>query len=773
VCGFRNCTLFLFLFTCQTAYSQLKQVVNGTVLDGFSNPLVGATVQLVNSDSTFLSISTEGGRFNFLVNPGRYQLMVTFTGFSPSDEEVLVIAGKINQLTIILREAPIQLNDIEIGVPMDAGLQGGYSISIEKTMRVPANFFDPVRMATSLPGVVGTNDQSNTISIKGYSPNALLWRLQGLDIVNPNHLANAGTLSDKPVANGGGVSILSSQVLDKTNFYSGSLPIAYGNALSGAMDMSLRPGNKVKREHTVQASLIGIDLATEGPMGKITGDEGAKSSYLINYRYSTVGLLSLAGINFGDEKINFQDLTFNLDFDQEKGKHLSVFGFGGLSSNQFNRKDSIDWETEKDRYNIDFNGKVFGIGMSSIVHSNSKSNWKMGLAVSGQQQDRQSESADVNSINNYIDREGYRNERTLISGTINYNQRLATQIWANAGLIATSFQQQLEVATLSKTNGINQYPNLTGSVDGVLWQPYVNASWKTKIAEITGGVRYVYFNYNGSSAIEPRVTVSSQVFNGQLLLGYGITSQMQQTQTYLSFQNSKLDLTKAHQFTASYHKSFDRNLSFKINTFYHKLFDVPVSADANPFSTLNQMDEFVTDPLTSTGLGRNYGADILLEKKFINQIYFIAGGSWYNSVYSNGSSTYRSTRYNGRFTSSISSGREWSRKKNKAFGFHTRLLYLGGLRQQQINEFDSFDYGETRYEDRNVYPTELPDYFRLDVRVSWRKNKPNYTRTLSLDIQNLTGQQNTAYYYYDTHLQRLETKYQLGIIPVLVYRVDF
>ena len=112
------------------------------------------------------------------------------------------------------------------------------------------------------------------------------------------------------------MSILSSQVLDKTDFYAGSLPVQYGNALSGAMDMSLRPGAKLKREHTIQASLIGIDLATEGPMGKLDKATGSKSSYLVNYRYSTIGLLSLAGVNFGDEKINFQDLTFHLDFDQ-------------------------------------------------------------------------------------------------------------------------------------------------------------------------------------------------------------------------------------------------------------------------------------------------------------------------------------------------------------------------------------------------------------------------------------------------------------------------
>jgi hypothetical protein len=773
--SFRNGALFLFLLTGYSALPQIKQTVNGIVTDELSKPLAGANVILSNADSTLMAASDDDGRFTFLASPGRYFITVSFTGFSAFNEEVLVIAGKSPQLAIVLRQTIVQLKDVEVSSRPGIDAAGGYSISIEKTMRVPANFFDPVRMATSLPGVVATNDQGNSISIKGYSPNALLWRLQGLDIVNPNHLANAGTLSDKPVANGGGVSILSSQVLDQTKFYSGALPVQYGNALSGALDMSLRAGNKIKREHTVQASLIGIDLATEGPMGKIAGEEGAKSSYLVNYRYSTVGLLSLAGINFGDEKINFQDLTFHLDFDQRKGRHLSIFGFGGLSSNEFDRKPETEWETEKDRYDIDFKGKVFGIGMSSTLYAGLKSNLKVGLAYSGQYQDRHSQSADITlPIDQYyIYRENYQSNRSLLSGSIDFAQRFSSFMQMDMGVLATSYQQYLNVETVSQTILTDPYPNMKGSVNGVLWQPYLNTKWTTRFVDIAAGVRYVYFGYNASSSVEPRLTATSTVFKGQLALSYGITSQMQQTQTYLADQNQSLKLTRAHQWMASYRKSFVRGFSFTVNAFHHKLFDVPVSAEVHPFSTINQMNEFAPNALTSTGLGKNYGADLLLENKFLNSIYFMAGGSWYATGYSNGTSAFYTSRYNGKFTITLSGGKEWNRRKNKTFGVHIRTLYLGGLRQQEINMADSQSYGDTRYNDNNVYPIKLPDYYRLDLRVSWRKNKPGYTRTLSIDIQNLTNQLNVAYYYYDTHTQKKETKYQLGLIPVLVYRIDF
>jgi Carboxypeptidase regulatory-like domain len=774
-------SFIVFSFFYYSAFAQIQQSVNGKVVDAFSKPLTGANVQLIGTDSVYQQSTNQDGDFLFSVIPGRYRIRVTFTGFEKAEEELLVIAGKVSQVRIALTEQAVQLKDVEITSGQgNAESQGGYSISIEKTMRVPANFFDPVRMATSLPGVVATNDQSNSISVKGYSPNALLWRLQGLDIVNPNHLANAGTLSDKPVANGGGVSILSSQVLDRTDFYSGSLPVQYGNALSGAMDMSLRPGSKRTREHTVQASLIGIDLATEGPMGKVangpSGGANSKSSYLVNYRYSTVGLLSLAGVNFGDEKINFQDLTFHLDFGLPKNKHLSVFGFGGLSDNQFDRKPDAEWKTEKDRYDIDFKGQVFGAGFMSTLLAQEKSNLKVGVAVSGQYQSRKSQSQQINpspSFPNYVFLENYQSDRTLVSAKLSFSQRIAPSTNFMAGAVATSIHHLMDVETVTPLYFDSYFPNVAGTVSGILWQPYISTSWKTKLATIVGGVRYVYFGYNASTSLEPRINITTPIFKGQLIAAYGVTSQIQQTQTYIASSNSALGQTRAHQFSASYQRNFEPGFSVRGNAYYHKLFDVPVSALAIPFSIVNQTDDFVPMDLSPAGLGRNKGLEVSVEKKFVNQLYFLAGGSWYGSGYSNGSSTFYTSRYNGKFTYSFSGGKEWSRRKNKTFGLHSRMLYLGGLRQQAIDVNASREFGTTVFVNENIFDVQLPDYFRLDLRVSWRKNKPNYTRTISLDIQNLTNQQNTAYRYYDTFLQTVETKYQLGLIPVLVYRVDF
>ena len=83
------------------------------------------------------------------------------------------------------------------------------------------------------------------------------------------------------------MSALSTQVIGNSDFYNGAFPAEYSNALSGVFDMHLRNGNNQKYEHAFQVGLMGVDLASEGPISKKRG-----SSYLVNYRFSTTSLAS-------------------------------------------------------------------------------------------------------------------------------------------------------------------------------------------------------------------------------------------------------------------------------------------------------------------------------------------------------------------------------------------------------------------------------------------------------------------------------------------------
>lgn len=252
--------------------TSVTQTIRGTVQDKASQqPLVGVAVYLSSTDPVIGAVTDQDGRFFLKAVPvGRYRLVASSVGFETfAYPDLLLGSGKEAVLNILLEQTAKNLDEVVV-TDRPSPVQtvspiSSRTFSVEETRRYAATFFDPARLVTSFPGVVGVNDQANHISVRGNSPNSLLWRLEGVDIVNPNHLSNAGTFGDRRVQSGGSQSVLSAQVLDDSRFYGGTFPASFGNAVGGVLDMHLRKGNNQQREYTAQIGLIGLEFAAEGP----------------------------------------------------------------------------------------------------------------------------------------------------------------------------------------------------------------------------------------------------------------------------------------------------------------------------------------------------------------------------------------------------------------------------------------------------------------------------------------------------------------------------
>lgn len=776
----RNNTAFIFfvvwLLVVKTASAQeLSQSVRGRITDEISGqPVSPAAVKVEGQGQIFQANADANGNFMLSVPAGRYRISVISSGYTPIDQELLVISGREAVVNVLLRQNVRELQEVEVSSAyLSEEIPGQHVLSIEKTLRIPANFFDPVRVATAYPGVVAASDQANSIIVRGNSPNGLLWRLNGLDIVNPNHLANAGTLSDKPSSNGGGVNILSAQMLDRTNFYTGTVPANFGNTLSGIIDMKLRDGNRSKHEYTAQASLIGLDFSAEGPMGK-----NQNTSFLANYRYSTVGLLSLMGIDFGDEAISFQDLSLNISSNFKNGATLTWFGFAGNSKNDFNAKEPDAWEEDKDRYDIFYSSGNYGVGVNYTVPLH-RGKFFAGAAYSGSHQERDATvSSQVEPTGNYLLSDDYKTDNTLLSVNLGYETFLGQEGAMEIGMMTNVVDNTISFTKETGCLGCADITTdqLTGANTGILLQPYTNFSYSfSKAMQVKVGARYLQYTFNNTGSFEPRMSYTIKPSQRETVdLSYSLISQIQLPQIYAGAGNSDLGLTRSHHFDLAYNRIFADGLNMKVGVFYQSLFDVPVEVSPSTFSALNLLEGSAPGHLVNEGTGENAGADITLEKYFYNKNYFLVGGSYYESKYTGSDGIKRNTRFNGNYTLSAIYGKEWTKtEKNRTIGINSRLLYLGGLRQTPVDVSASEGSAETVYNNADPFSEKLSDYFRIDLRVSFRKDKPKYTRTFAVDIQNLTSQQNEAYQYYDFTQQKLVTKFQLGIIPVLVYRIDF
>ncbi|GAB3921010.1 TonB-dependent receptor [Larkinella terrae] len=781
--------LFLLAFLALTGFSQTPtQTIRGIVYDASqSRPLVGASVTLKNlqtGNTSSGTITDDQGRFRFANVPiGRHQLTVSFVGYETSIiNEVLVESGKEQVLEVNLQPGVTQLGEATaVGTRTDRTISAEH-ITIEQVLRFPASYLDPARLATAYAGVVTTNDGTNINSVRGNSPNSLIWRLEGVEIVNPNHQSNAGTIGDRPTASGGGVNILSAQLLGTTRFLTGAFSPEYGNTVGSVMDMSLRPGNNERHEFIAQAGLIGVDLAAEGPISKQKG-----SSYLVNYRYSFTGLLGALGVTFGGEDIRFHDLSFNLNFPTKKGGRFTVFGLGGTSSNVFNPLAEAVQEQDKDRNYITYKTRMAAGGLTYSQPIGSRLLWKTALVVSANSSSRNQEFPGSPRFQADYQMDDQTGSRSTLTSSLNY--RINERNSVKAGLFLTYADNSVDIlrgsAPLVTSSANNTL--FAGSLHGWMVQPYINYQWlPVDKVTVNAGLFYNTFTFNKSQSLEPRASIRWEVLPGKALsVAYGLHSQQQLPQVYLSksrlptppiYNNESLGFTKAHHLVAGYTHQLSPDSYWKMEGYSQMLFDVPVSSlPGSNFSALNLIEAYVDQPLINAGKGRNRGVELTYQKYLSKNYYVLVSGSVYESKYKAADNIWRSTRFDGGFTSGVTAGKEWTKSRetrSRIWGVNGRLSYLGGLRDRPIDPVLSKQASTTVY-GSDVFSVRFPNYFRADLRVYWKKSKARYSRTLSVDLQNLTSAQNAFYSYFDAFQGKVVQKYQLGLIPVINYRWEF
>lgn len=777
--------IICFIYVIGSVYpsagqNTITQIIRGIVTDSDNNQrLSGASLKLVGTEMG--TITDSSGNFRLVNVPiGRYSIQVSSVGYGTVIiPEVLLEAGKEKILNLTLKETAQQLSETVVRSARPSALNSIQTITIEQTLRFAATFFDPARLATSFPGVVAANDQANGLVIRGNSPTGTQWRLEGVEIVNPNHLSNAGTFSDRPTQTGGGTNILSAQLMERADFMTGAFPAQYGNVLGGVMDVHLRKGNDQKHEFTGQAGLIGVDFAAEGPISRKN-----KSSYLVNYRYSFTGLLALMGIKFGGEDIRFQDISFNLSFPTRKAGHFTIFGMAGVSSNVFKaERDTLQWKFQKDGFDIEFRNHMGAIGLTHSINLGKNTTWKTVLAASGLATRREGYVLSKTTFSRFfVQLDEFRKTRYSLATSLSHKLNANWQL--SEGLNLTYQEDSVQI----NNRGIS-----VGKMEGLIIQPYFSLTGKlAPRLTVQAGVHYLSYTYNKTNSLEPRAAVRySATDRTALTLSYGLHSQLQLPQTYLSLKNSDtrsdifpnvlLGFTKAQHLVLGFEKSLRKQTLIKIEAYYQSLFNVPIAKNdptisyrvIPAFSTLNLIEGFTDAELVNKGTGKNYGVELTYQQFLRNDFYTLITGSLYNSTYKGQDGIERSTRFNGNHTFSFAAGKEFHKRPNRTFGVNLRVLWLGGYRDSPIDLEASRNLGQTSYKVAELYTIKMKDYFRPDVRIFWKRNKPNYTRTWSIDIQNVSNTQNEAYSYYDILQRQIVQQFQLGIIPVINYRVEF
>lgn len=762
------------------------QTVRGTVVDKVSQaPIPGAVVVIVNSEPLMGVSTDESGQFRFEKVPvGKQTLKISFIGYKEAFMQNLSVnAGKELILNVSLEEDIKTMSEVVVSAKVeknkplnDMSTVSTRAFSVEETQKFAAAVNDPGRMATSFAGVVGGNDGSNLISIRGNSPNGLLWRMEGVEIPNPNHFSSVGT-------SGGGIAIISSQLLGNSDFSTGAFAAEYGNALSGVFDLKLRKGNNQKREYTFQAGVLGIDVATEGPFKK-----GYDGSYLVNYRYSTLNLLGKIGVPIGDANTLFQDLSFNVGLPTKKLGTFSVFGFAGLSSQTTSAdKDSTKWKEDSfTQLNTNFYSNTGAVGLTNTKLFNNQSYLKTALVFSGVQNGYTEEKmmSDLTTLSKEHENQFTQDKITLSSV---YTKKISARSNVRVGFILNRLGYDLTQKDREDTTVLLTRIHIKGNTQTA--QAF--AQWNYKISDkLTTNVGLHYFQLflNNSNSLEPRASVRYELNpRNSMSFGYGLHSQLQPLGTYfaevqtadgnISKPNEKVGLSKAHHFVLGYDWNINSFSHIKTEVYYQHLYNALISKDStSTFSVINSIDGFVTEAVANKGLGRNYGLELTYERFMHRNFYYLICGSLYDSKYKAANGQWYNTFFNTNYALTITGGKEWTlseKRKNRVIGFNIKSVYTGGLRYTPIDLNASVAKGETVWDDANTFEKKNPDYYRLDIRISVKRNYKKVTGTLALDIQNVLNRKNIAGQYFDLNTGSIKYWYQAPLIPILSYRLEF
>jgi hypothetical protein len=784
--------LLIAILSITQAQTKFTQNIRGTVVDATTGyPLIGANIILLNTETPVGATTDMDGNFELSNIPlGRQNLEISYIGYQRqalnnlllgSAKEV-VVNVKLEENAIVMDEVVVKAGKRKDQAQNEMAMVSARTFSVEETERFAGSLGDPARMVANYAGVMTQNDSRNDIIIRGNSPTGVLWRMEGVEIPNPNHFGALGTT-------GGPVSMVNNNLLTNSDFLTGAFPAEYGNAIAGAFDLNLRSGNNNSSEFMGQVGFNGFELGAEGPF--LAKNSKVRPSYLANFRYSTMEVMNDLGISSGTGTAipEYKDFTFLIDIPGSKYGRFKVFGLWGESFIGLGR-DFRD--TTENSYNFRGVATDFGSGLAlgALTHTYFfNENIRIKTTASYQSTHSITKVDSINyDLHEFNNNYGAKQTEDKLSFSTQVKHKLNAKNNYSLGVIADFFTVNY-IDSVFDTN-YDKYIRLTNINDNLeLYRAY--GQWQHNFTNnLTGyvGIHSQFFALNNEIAIEPRASLRWQFASNQSFnLGFGKHSQLQPkgiyfVQSYDSLNNSyfqtndDVKFTKSNHFVFGYNNLIKPDFRIKAEAYYQHIYDVPVKESFPEFSMLNTGDNFgsaIEDSLVNEGIGKNYGIELTIEKFLSRGYYVLFTASLFDSKYQGYDKVWRNTAFNGKYVFNILAGYERKLGKHGILTLDFKTVWAGGKRYIPIDFDASETKGEAVYDWENSYKDKYDDYFRTDVRLGYKLNMRRTNMEWAIDFQNIFNYQSIFNEAYDPNENEVYYTYQQGFYPMMLFRINF
>jgi len=647
--------------------------------------------------------------------------------------------------------------------------------------RYAGGYYDPLRMVANFPGVAsGNSDDNNEIVVRGNSPRGLLWRLEGIEIPNPNHLSNGQGGS------GGAFSIISTNSLSGFDFFTGAFPAEYGNAYSGVMDLNLRNGNASKHEYSLGISVVGAEASAEGPFNKSSGN-----SWFGNFRYANFDFLTKYGIIDQDEVgiiPRSMDWSFRTSFKTKKSGTFDFFSVGG--SSRVGDVASTDPAQIKSGADKDEYLETHFMAVAGVKHlwifPDSKSYLRSTAGFTFQKDE---------TTNDQVD--------TLLRKTVTYSEVFAYPTFRWSSVFNHKFNVYHTIRLGFNVNILSGDLFAKRYVSAAVYDTLINTNargwhssyfvqWKYKpvnAIEVNTGLHLFHSGITHELVWEPRFGILFYLpYNQTISFGSGLHSRLEPLsiynyriktdKTHRDEINSNLKTIKALHFMAGYNKQFGADWHIGFEAYYQSLFEVPIAVNIqSQYSILNSSYGLPDVIMANNGKGINKGIEFSVEKDFTHSYYFLFTASLFDSKYKAPDGNWYNTYYNSGFIYNLTGGKEFTvgSERQNILGFNFKTMTRGGFRFTPVDLDQSIKSKKMVYTISETYGERLPSFQRIDLGLSYRLNKATKAWIFMVDIQNVAGKKNVIRnkFTYQSGKIAESTSKTIGMVPVATIKMEF
>ena len=343
-------TLSFLLILNSTVAQEEKFTLSGTLTDASSGEdLIGARITVKEMPGTG-AITNAYGFYSLTLPKGTYTIQYKSLGFEQGsfsveltedirkDIEIKPEGRTLTKVDVTAEKVDENVTSAEMGVD---------KLSMSDIENIPVIFGekDPLKTIALLPGVKSAGEGNSGFYVRGGGADQNLVLLDGAPVYNASHLL-------------GFFSVFNSDALKDIKLYKGGAPAEFGGRLSSVLDIRMKEGNNKKFAGSGGIGLISSKLTFEGPIVK------DKGSFIISGRrtYADLFLALSSDPNAKNSTLYFYDLNAKANYRIGKKDRIFISGYFGRDNFGFADQFGFDWgnATGTLRWNHIYGDKLFG-----------------------------------------------------------------------------------------------------------------------------------------------------------------------------------------------------------------------------------------------------------------------------------------------------------------------------------------------------------------------------------------------------------------------------